>query len=113
LKNLGVRIAIDDFGSGYSSLAHLSRLPVDYLKIDASFAKRVGHGDEADLSHAVVQLAHTLGLTTIAEGVERDDQVVHLRSIKCDLAQGYHLGQPLSAQDTEELLRNERARTRS
>ena len=106
LSLLGLRVAIDDFGSGYSSLAHLGRLPVDFLKIDASFVKALGHGDDADLSHAVVQLAHSLGLATIAEGVEGSDQVAHLRSIHCDMAQGYHLGPPRSAEEIEELLRS-------
>ena len=110
LKTLGLRVAIDDFGSGFSSLAHLSRLPVDFLKIDASFVRTVGHGDEADLSHAVVQLAHTLGFETIAEGVERDDQAAHLRSIGCDMAQGYYLGPPLGPDQIAEFLQKSTAR---
>ncbi len=104
LKLLGLRVAIDDFGSGYSSLAHLGRLPIDYLKIDASFVKALGHGDDADLSNAVVALAHSLGLATIAEGVEHGDQVAHLQSVNCDMAQGYHLGPPRSAEEIEKLL---------
>ena len=106
LKTLGVRVAIDHFGSGYSSLAQLSRLPIDVLKIDGSFVKTVGHGDEADLSKVVVQLAHTLGFTTIADGVERGDHVAHLRSLDCDMAQGAFISPPLSAEETKEFLRN-------
>ncbi|MHB1209397.1 MAG: sensor domain-containing protein [Acidimicrobiales bacterium] len=105
LKTLGVRVAIDHFGSGLSSLAHLSRLPIDFLKIDESFVKTVGHRDDADLSQIVVQLAHSLGLATIADGVERDDHVAHLRSIDCDMAQGPLLSPALSADETEDLLR--------
>jgi diguanylate cyclase (GGDEF)-like protein len=106
LKTLGVRVAIDHFGSGYSALAQLSRLPIDVLKIDGSFVKTVGHGDEADLSKVVVQLAHTLGFTTIADGVERGDHVAHLRSLDCDMAQGAFISPPLSAEETKEFLRN-------
>ena len=113
LKALGLRVAIDDFGTGYSSLAHLSRLPVDFLKIDASFISAAGRGGPADLSQAIVQLAHTLGFATIAEGVEDEGQVTHLRSIECNLAQGYHLGAPLNVHDAEMLLRARTAKATS
>lgn len=107
LKALGLQIAIDDFGTGYTSLAHLNRLPIDILKIDKSFVGTAVRGDRPDLCRAIVQLAHTLGLSTIAEGVEQGDHVEHLRAIHCNLAQGYYLGVPLSAPDTENYLRNE------
>ncbi len=104
LKALGLRVAIDDFGSGYSSLAHLSQLPVDYLKIDTSFIRHIDTRGGTDLARGIVHLAHDLGIATIAEGVERDDQASSLRSIGCDLAQGYHLGRPRNAREIEELL---------
>ena len=106
LADLGVRVAIDDFGTGYSSLSHLEQLPIDILKIDRSFVSTVA--ERAQLTHlcrAIVQLAGTLGLTTIAEGVESELQAERLREIGCLLAQGFHLGMPLSAEATGDLLR--------
>jgi diguanylate cyclase (GGDEF)-like protein/PAS domain S-box-containing protein len=105
LKSLGVRIALDDFGTGYSSLSYLERLPIDILKIDRSFVSTVEHSQtHIGLTPAIVQLAHTLGHTTIAEGIESPAQVDHLRQMGCALGQGYHLGVPLDARDTGRLL---------
>jgi diguanylate cyclase (GGDEF)-like protein/PAS domain S-box-containing protein len=110
LKSLGLRIAVDDFGTGYSSFSHLERLPIDILKVDRSFVANVAHvkldSGRGSLTPAIVQLAHTLGLLPIAEGVEEAEQVPSLRDLDCNLAQGYHLGMPLSATETEELLRS-------
>jgi EAL domain-containing protein (putative c-di-GMP-specific phosphodiesterase class I) len=98
LKSLGVRIAIDDFGTGYSSLAYLRAFPVDVLKIDRSFIDGVTVDVEgACFVQAIVRLAQALHLQTVAEGVEREDQVLKLRSLGCDLAQGFHLGRPVTA----------------
>jgi diguanylate cyclase (GGDEF)-like protein/PAS domain S-box-containing protein len=106
LKSLGLRIAVDDFGTGFSSFSHLEQLPVDILKVDRSFVSNVASASgRASLTPAIVQLAHTLGLTPIAEGVEGPEQVPSLRDLNCNLAQGYHLGKPLDAPETEELLR--------
>ena len=106
LKALGLRIALDDFGTGYSSLAHLEKLPIDILKIDKSFVATLGSGESSvNLAQAIIQLAETLGHTTIAEGVESTGQADHLRQLGCQLAQGYYLGMPLDAGSTEELLR--------
>jgi len=107
LKSLGLSIAVDDFGTGFSSFSHLEQLPIDILKVDRSFVANINVADgRPSLAPAIVQLAHTLGLTAIAEGVESPDQVTPLRDIKCTLAQGYHLGMPLDATQTEGLLRS-------
>jgi diguanylate cyclase (GGDEF)-like protein/PAS domain S-box-containing protein len=98
LKALGVRIAVDDFGTGYSSLAYLQRFPIDILKIDKTFIDRIDVGPEdAALPHAIIRLAQTLHLTTIAEGVERDCQRSRLEDLGCELAQGYFFAKPVGA----------------
>ena len=95
LKAMGVRIAIDDFGTGYSSLSYLHRFPVDILKIDRSFVERLSgvHAEES-LVQSIVQLAQTLHLETIAEGIEDHGQLLALRRLGCQVAQGYHFGRP-------------------
>jgi len=95
LKALGIRIAIDDFGTGYSSLSYLHRFPVDILKIDRSFVERLSatNGQES-LVHSIVQLGQTLQLETIAEGIEDHRQLLALRRLGADMAQGYHFGRP-------------------
>jgi diguanylate cyclase (GGDEF)-like protein/PAS domain S-box-containing protein len=90
LKALGVRLAIDDFGTGYSSLSYLHRFPIDILKIDRSFVSRLTESAEGpQLARAVVMLGETLGLETVAEGVELDDQVTQLLQLGCVAAQGF------------------------
>jgi len=96
LDALGVRIALDDFGTGYSSLTHLRDLPVKVLKLDRSFIGNLGREPGATaIVRAVVGLAHSLGLYTVAEGVESDDQAELLQSFGCDSAQGFLFGRPV------------------
>jgi EAL domain-containing protein (putative c-di-GMP-specific phosphodiesterase class I) len=106
LRALGLRIAVDDFGTGYSSLAYLEQFPVDILKIDRSFVTALSDDDPAGLTRAVIQIAETLGLMTVAEGVESAEQADRLHALGCRAAQGYHLGMPLDAHATEEMLRS-------
>jgi predicted signal transduction protein with EAL and GGDEF domain len=97
LKALGVRLAIDDFGTGYSSLSYLHRFPIDILKIDRSFISRLTESSEGPkLARAIVMLGETLGLETVAEGVEADDQVTQLLELGCVAAQGYLFSQATS-----------------
>jgi EAL domain-containing protein (putative c-di-GMP-specific phosphodiesterase class I) len=98
LSSLGIRLALDDFGTGYSSLSHLRQLPVDILKIDKTFtADLTRAGTSAAIIEAVVTLAHTLGITVTAEGVETEQQHHAIRSLGCDHAQGYHYARPMAA----------------
>ncbi|MGH9035236.1 MAG: EAL domain-containing protein, partial [Acidimicrobiia bacterium] len=98
LKALGVRLAIDDFGTGYSSLSYLRRFPVDVVKLDRSFIAGIGVDPAATaIVAAVVNLAHALGIVVVAEGVETEAQLVALRALRCDRAQGYYWNRPLPA----------------
>jgi EAL domain-containing protein (putative c-di-GMP-specific phosphodiesterase class I) len=100
LKALGVRLAIDDFGTGYSSLARLSTFPLDVVKIDKSFIDRLtGNADGDAMVRAVVDLSHTLGMTTVAEGVEDPEQAVALSRLGCTVAQGFLFARPMPAAD--------------
>jgi diguanylate cyclase (GGDEF)-like protein/PAS domain S-box-containing protein len=101
----GLRIAVDDFGTGYSSLAYLTRFPLASLKIDRSFVADV-LSDEADATivRTIVDMAHTLGFTVIAEGVELDSQATFLRTLGCEQAQGFLFARPMSAPDFTALL---------
>ena len=105
LRALGVRIALDDFGTGYSSLGYLRELPVDCLKVDASFVHAIGaDGSGAELAQAVIDLAHSLDLISVAEGVEESHQAEVLTSAGCKAAQGYHFAKPMPADDVPAFL---------
>ena len=103
LRGLGVRLAVDDFGTGYSSLAYLHQFPLHILKIDRAFVAEVAR-DATTLAHAVVQLAHTLDLVPVAEGVETQIEADALIEMGCELAQGFHFGRPVPAAAARHLL---------
>jgi EAL domain-containing protein (putative c-di-GMP-specific phosphodiesterase class I) len=99
LKQLGVKLSVDDFGTGYSSLSYLKRFDVDKLKIDQSFIRDLASDpDDAAIVRAIVQMAGSLNLRTIAEGVEDPATLALLREFACDEAQGYHFARPMAAQ---------------
>ena len=99
LKALGLRLYVDDFGTGYSSLTYLQRFPVDGVKVDRTFVAGLGtHADAEAIVRAVIGLAHGLGLVAVAEGVETQEQLDRLIDLRCDVAQGYHLGRPSAAE---------------
>ncbi|MGN6188072.1 MAG: putative bifunctional diguanylate cyclase/phosphodiesterase [Conexibacter sp.] len=105
IKQLGVRIAIDDFGTGYSSFAHLQRFPVDALKIDRSFISRLGEGHESEiLLRSLVQLGKSLAIETLAEGIERPDELSLIRDEHCDSGQGFLFARPLEPEAVGEFL---------
>nr|WP_276612409.1 EAL domain-containing protein [Kineococcus vitellinus] len=105
LRGAGVRIAVDDFGTGYSSLSTLRTLPVDVVKIDRSFTSRLGCSpSDQRIVDAIISMAHALDLTVVAEGVEQPQQQQVLRTLGCDLVQGYLLGRPAEPGSVEESL---------
>jgi diguanylate cyclase (GGDEF)-like protein/PAS domain S-box-containing protein len=96
LKKLGVRLAIDDFGTGYSSLNYIRRFPVDILKVDRSFVQEIGRdGDQSILTAGIIDLAGSLRLMAVAEGIERGDQLEQLIAMGCELGQGFYFARPL------------------
>jgi EAL domain-containing protein (putative c-di-GMP-specific phosphodiesterase class I) len=98
LQAKGVRIALDNFGSGHSSLVQLRRLPFDKLKIDRSFVRTMTTDKEAAVMvRTIISMAHSLGLAVVAEGVETEDQARALASLGCDMAQGYYFGRAMAS----------------
>lgn len=105
LKGLGVRLAVDDFGTGYSSLAYLRQFPVDALKIDRSFIAGIAESSESGaLIHTLIHLGKTLGMETLAEGIEEQAQLEHLQREHCDTGQGFLLARPLDVAAMEQFL---------
>jgi EAL domain-containing protein (putative c-di-GMP-specific phosphodiesterase class I) len=105
LNQLGVEVHLDDYGTGYSSLVHLSRLPVSHLKIDRAFVRSMGTSPrDAGIVQSTVALAHSLGMKAIAEGVETPEQLDQLKGFGCEVAQGYYLHPPLEKRKLDELL---------
>jgi len=106
LRALGIELLMDDFGTGYSSLSYLHRFPLDTLKIDASFVRRMDADPKAaDIVQTIVTLARTLDMNVIAEGVENAAQLAQLRALQVDYGQGYHFGRPLDADAAETMIR--------
>jgi Amt family ammonium transporter len=106
LKDLGLEIVVDDFGTGYSSLSYLKRFPIDTIKIDRSFVIECDvNGEDAAICAAIISLARSLGLKTMAEGVDKRGQLDFLRAEGCYAYQGYLFSQPLPASEMAEMLR--------
>jgi EAL domain-containing protein (putative c-di-GMP-specific phosphodiesterase class I) len=107
LKNIGLSIAIDDFGIGYSSLSYLKRFPVDRLKIDRSFVSGVSDSrQDAAIVAAIISVAHSLGIDVVAEGVETVEQLDFLSAHGCEHAQGYLFSKPVVPEEISMLLQN-------
>jgi EAL domain-containing protein (putative c-di-GMP-specific phosphodiesterase class I) len=109
LRELGVRLAIDDFGTGYASLAYLRQLPVDIIKIDPSFVAGLGRDETLTLlTRTIARVGRDLGLTVVAEGIERPEQLELLREMGCPRGQGYLVSRPMDPGGIESLLRTNR-----
>jgi len=105
LKELGVQLSIDDFGTGFSSLSQLHRLPFDTLKIDRSFVNEVGeNGENSEILQTIISLAKNLKMKVIAEGIETEDQLALLRNLGCEYGQGYLLAKPMPREEMEKQL---------
>jgi EAL domain-containing protein (putative c-di-GMP-specific phosphodiesterase class I) len=100
MREMGIRITMDDFGTGYSSLSYLKRFPISSLKIDRSFiAEVLSDADDAQISRAIIAMAHGMKLKVVAEGVETAEQLEFLRREGCDEAQGYYFARPMPAEE--------------
>jgi EAL domain-containing protein (putative c-di-GMP-specific phosphodiesterase class I) len=100
LRETGLRVAVDDFGTGHSALGYLRRFPIDVIKLDRSFVERVDHvSPEAAIVQAVIALGHALDMHVTAEGVERAEQLERLRTFGCDSAQGHYFSTPVPLEE--------------
>jgi len=109
LKKRKIQLSIDDFGTGYCSLAYLHRFPIDTLKVDRSFVEKMTQwGENAEIVHTIIALAHSLGMETIAEGIETIEQMQQLRGLNCTFGQGYWFSKPLNAEKATRLLKDKK-----
>ncbi len=106
LKEVGVSISIDDFGTGHSSLGRVRDFPVDRLKIDRAFIQRLDTHDGRAIASAIIAMAKSLALDVVAEGVEEAAHVKFLQDARCSFAQGFHLGRPVPAAEALRILRS-------
>ena len=108
LRDIGVRLAMDDFGTGHSSLSFLHRAPMDILKIDRSFINRTTHTrDYSSIIRTIIQLAHILEMDVVAEGIETPQQLALLQTLDCDYGQGFLFAKPLPAADADKVVGDE------
>jgi EAL domain-containing protein (putative c-di-GMP-specific phosphodiesterase class I) len=113
LSAMGIRIAVDDFGTGFSSLGYLKRLPVNELKIDKSFViDMVRNDNDAVIVRSTIDLAHNLGLKVVAEGVEDNDTMDLLKILRCDTAQGFLISKAIPAKEFESWLKCQNSQTK-
>lgn len=106
LTKLGIKLQIDDFGTGYSSFNYLQRLPVSSIKIDSIFVAKMKLGNRhTEIVRSIVNMAHSLGMDAIAEGVETEEQVAQLQAIECNSGQGFYISRPVSGEFGKEILR--------
>jgi EAL domain-containing protein (putative c-di-GMP-specific phosphodiesterase class I) len=110
LRIKGVQLALDDFGTGYSSLSYLGLFPVDVLKIDRSFLRGVGRGEDVALAKGIVELGRAMGLETVAEGIEEEDQLATVEGLGCGYGQGFLFARPMAPDQIEALLERPKLR---
>jgi EAL domain-containing protein (putative c-di-GMP-specific phosphodiesterase class I) len=109
LAEMGVEVSLDDFGTGFSSMAYLKRFPVHKIKIDRAFVEDLGHDkDSQAIVASIIAMSRALGKIVVAEGVETAEQLAILRKLRCDQAQGFHLSYPLTAAQFAEFVKDRR-----